>query len=54
MTTAAHRFVGSVAPLVMENRQYRMPSLNAMIRQGDLSGTSSFSAAMAIEVRLRA
>jgi hypothetical protein len=53
-TVAANRFAGSVALRVMENRQYRTPSLNAMIRREDLSETSSFSAATAIEVSLRA
>ena len=48
-TAAANRYVGSAAPRVMENRQYRMPSLNTMIGNTDSSETSSFSEAQAIE-----
>jgi len=47
---AADRCVGSAAPRVMENQQYRTPSLNTMIRKADSSETSSFSEMQAIEV----
>ena len=48
-TAAANRYVGSAVPRVMENRQYRMPSLNTMIGNTDSSETSSFSEAQVIE-----
>ena len=48
-TAAANRYVGSAAPRVMENRQYRTPSLNNVIGNTDSSETSSFSEAQAIE-----
>ena len=49
-TKTADRCVGSTAPRVMENQQYRTPLLNTMIRKADLSDTSSFSEAQVIEV----
>ena len=49
-TSAANGFVGSAARRVMENQQYRTPSLNAMIGEADSSETSSFSEAQGIEV----
>ena len=49
-TLANSRFVGSAARQVMENQQYRTPSLNAMISKVDSSEISSFSEAQAIEI----
>ena len=49
-TTPANRFVGSAAPPVMENRLYRTPLLNTMIKNAGSLETSSFSEAQVIEV----
>ena len=48
----ADRFVGSVALRVMENQQYRTPSLNTMSRKADSSEASSFQEAQGIEASL--